>query len=61
MKKTIYKQRRLGLLLLLISAAMLAIGGDCTAVLFLAPLGVYAMFTKNIIIYEEATHHAKKK
>ena len=54
------KQRLLGLALLLISAAMLALAStgetpedrDATAVLFTLPLGIYALVTKERILYD---------
>lgn len=46
------EQKRYGIILLLLCGIMLMVGGDCTAVIFLAPLGMYLLFTKQCLIYK---------
>ncbi len=47
------RQRLFGLALLLCSGAMLALGGDCTAVLITAPLGAWMLCSKENLLYDE--------
>ena len=51
MKKKMGRQRRYGVELLACSAALLALGGDCTAVLVLAPLGLWLLLTKQCVLW----------
>ena len=51
MKKKMGRQRRYGVELLACSAALLAMGGDCTAVLVLAPLGLWLLLTKQCVLW----------
>jgi hypothetical protein len=54
MKKLIHKQRRYGAALVLLGVLSAVIGGgDITAALVLAPLGVAMMCTKEVVLYEE--------
>lgn len=50
-KKKMGRQRRYGVELLACSAALLAMGGDCTAVLVLAPLGLWLLCTKQCVVW----------
>ena len=49
--KVLRRQRRYGMELLACSAARLAPGGDCTAVLVLAPLGLWLLLTKQCVLW----------
>nr|DAP22424.1 MAG TPA: hypothetical protein [Bacteriophage sp.] len=51
MKKKMGRQRRYGVELLACSAALLALGGDCTAVLVLAPLGLWLLLSKQCVLW----------
>ena len=52
-KKTALRRQRLaGLGLLACSAALLALGGDCTAVLVLAPLGLWLLYSRQYLLYD---------
>lgn len=54
MKKLIHKQRRCGAALVLLGVLSAVIGGgDITAALVLAPLGVAMLCTKEVVLYEE--------
>ena len=54
MKKLIHRQRRYGAALVVLGVLMAAVsGGDVTAALVLAPLGVAMMCTKEVVLYEE--------
>ena len=55
------EQKRYGIILLLLCGIMLMVGGDCTAVLFLAPLGLYMLFTKSCILYRGGEDHGRKQ
>lgn len=55
------EQKRYGIILLLLCGIILLAGGDCTAVLFLAPLGLYMLLTKSCIIYRGGDDHARKQ
>lgn len=45
------RQRLAGLGLLACSAALLALGGDCTAALVFAPLGLWLLFSREYLLY----------
>lgn len=58
-RRKLHQQKILGLVLIVISALVVCVAAtgttpeerDITAVLVTAPLGLYLMFTKNIVIY----------
>lgn len=58
-RRKLHQQKILGLVLIVISALVVCVAAtgttpeerDITAVLMIAPLGLYLMFTKNIVIY----------
>ncbi len=53
-KKLLGIQRRMGLLLTILSVLTAIIfGGDLTCMLVLIPLGLYMLCTKKVIIYHE--------
>ena len=62
------KQRLMGALMVLISAAILALAStgetvedrDATAVLLTLPLGIYMMVTKQYILYDDGTEQPSK-
>lgn len=54
MKKLIHRQRRYGAALVVLGVLMAAVsGGDVTAALVLAPLGIWMLCTKECVLYEE--------
>lgn len=56
------KQRRYGLALLAIAVlAAFLTGGDITASILLAPLGVYLVFTKEMVIMDDYYYEMQAK
>ena len=48
------RQRLAGLGLLTCSAALLTLGGDCTAALVFAPLGLWLLFSRQYLLFDNA-------
>ena len=48
------RQRLAGLGLLACSAALLALGSDCTAALVFAPLGLWLLFSRQYLLFDNA-------
>jgi hypothetical protein len=50
-RKKLFQQRLIALGILVCCCAVSIADQDATAIVLLAPLGIYALFTKKIIIY----------
>lgn len=54
MKRILHRQRRMGAVLVVCGVLSAVIGGgDITAALVLVPLGLWMMFVKEAVLYEE--------
>lgn len=56
------KQKRLGLVLVIVSViSAIILNGDITVLLLTGPMGLYMMFTKDMVVYDDYYEEVQMK